>query len=311
VRAAERSDPARAQALALGALAFLLLVTAAWWALALWPPPDAPPPWLARARQVCFNAGPDGLPDASGWLLLVGEPLGMLGVLLAGWGRTLGAGLRAATRSRAGRLALGAGIAAVALGLSAAGARVWNARAAMAPERAEGEVPPSTLPRLDREAPELALLDQRGERIDIANLRGRPALVTFAFGHCTSVCPAVVHEVLEVQARARAAAAGDASRIPRVAIVSLDPWRDTPARLPHLAEQWKVGEDGFVLSGEVAEVEAALGRWQVPHERNPETGDVVHPPIVYVLDASGRIAYASSGGAAGMLALLERVQPGA
>ena len=37
-------------ALALGALAVILGVTAAWWALALWPAGDVEPEWLARGK---------------------------------------------------------------------------------------------------------------------------------------------------------------------------------------------------------------------------------------------------------------------
>src|SRR3990172_488363 len=84
--AAVAAGAERGRALAVAALGSLAAITAAWWALALWPVPGGVPEWLARARFVCFNAGPDGLPDASGWLLLVGEPIGMLAVLLAVWG---------------------------------------------------------------------------------------------------------------------------------------------------------------------------------------------------------------------------------
>jgi cytochrome oxidase Cu insertion factor (SCO1/SenC/PrrC family) len=85
--------------------------------------------------------------------------------------------------------------------------------------------------------------------------------------------------------------------VPRVVLLTLDPWRDTPSRLPHLAREWKLGSDASVLSGSVEEVNAALDRWGVVRERDPSTGELAHPPLVYVLDASGRIAFAASGGA--------------
>jgi cytochrome oxidase Cu insertion factor (SCO1/SenC/PrrC family) len=91
-----------------------------------------------------------------------------------------------------------------------------------------------------------------------------------------------------------------------VVVVTLDPWRDTPSRLPHLARHWKLGEDGFVLSGAVGEVTALLDRWQVARERDPRTGLVTHPPLVYVLGADGRIAYATSGGTETVLELATR-----
>jgi protein SCO1/2 len=166
---------------------------------------------------------------------------------------------------------------------------------------------PDTYPRLDRPAPELGLLDQRGQILDLARLAGRPALVAFAFGHCESVCPALVQELRTTLARARAAHAPE--RVPRVAVVTLDPWRDTPSRLSFLAKSWGLDAEGgaFVLSGAAADVEAVLDRWNVPRSRDPATGQLDHPALVYVLDASGRIAYASTGGSAALLELLARL----
>jgi cytochrome oxidase Cu insertion factor (SCO1/SenC/PrrC family) len=293
---------------ALAALGFLLATTVAWWALALWPVRETPE-WLSRARQVCFAAGPSGLPDASGWLVLVGQPLGMLAVLMAMWGDSVRSGLRALGARTAGRAALAALVALLALAAGAAVLRVRSAAQDFAVALPGEELPPDTYPRLDRPAPELGLVDQRGERLDLARLRGRPALVTFAFAHCESVCPAVVRQTLEAKRRLEArAAAGeiDAQRVPRVVIVTLDPWRDTPSRLPHLAAGWELAEDAFVLSGPVEGVNAALDGWGVPRERDARTGEVAHPPLVYVVDASGRIAYASTGGAAALAELASR-----
>jgi protein SCO1/2 len=292
-----------------GALAFLLLVTAAWWALALWPVPGETPEWLARTRAVCFNATQSGLPDASGWLLLIGQPLGMLAVMMVIWGSPVRAGLRALAAARAGRVAIGVGLAGIVLGLGAAGARVLSASDRVASSPPGETLPPDTYPRLDRPAPALGLVDQQGQRLDLAHLEGRPALVTFAFGHCETVCPAIVRQTLEVRERVRERAASgelEPSRVPRVVVVTLDPWRDTPARLHHIAMHWGIPEDGFVLSGDVDTVNDVLDAWNVARERDPRSGDVTHPPLVYVVDPSGRLAYATSGGVAMMAELLDR-----
>ena len=65
----------RASRLARGALAAMGLVSVAWWALALWPASAATPEWLLRTREVCFGASRDTLPNAGGWILLIGEPI--------------------------------------------------------------------------------------------------------------------------------------------------------------------------------------------------------------------------------------------
>ena len=289
---------------ALGAVAFLAVVTAAWWAFALWPVPGEAAAWLARARTVCFNVGPSGLPDASGWLLLIGQPIGMFAALMAIWGSAVRAGMRRVAARTSGRVFLAACGLAVLAGLGAAGARVASARSGGAPFALD-ETLPDTYPRLDRAAPALGLVDQSGARLELAALRGRPALVTFAFAHCEAVCPAIVRQVVEAQRRVREAAEG--SRAPRVVVVTLDPWRDTPSRLPALAQGYGLGDDAFVLSGSVDEVNALLDRWDVARGRDEKTGDVAHPPLVYVLDAEGRIAFAATGGTEALVELLGRL----
>jgi len=300
----------REQTAGVGALAFLLLVTAAWWALALLPVPGETPEWLARIRAVCFNTTESGLPDASGWLLLIGQPLGMLAAMMVIWGRPVRAGLRALAGERAGRVALVVSLAGIVLGLGAAGARVLSASDRASFSLAGESLPPDTYPRLDRPAPALGLVDQRGQRVDVARLEGRPALVTFAFGHCETVCPAIVRQTLDARELVRKRAAsreGNASRVPRVVVVTLDPWRDTPARLDHIATHWRIPDDDFVLSGDVEAVNGVLDAWNVARERDPATGDVTHPPLVYVVDSSGQIAYAATGGVEMMAELLDRV----
>jgi hypothetical protein len=44
----------------------------------------------------------------------------------------------------------------------------------------------------------------------------------------------------------------------------------------------------------------------VARDRDTDTGDVLHPLLTYVLDASGRIAFASTGGVAALTELVGR-----
>jgi protein SCO1/2 len=302
---------ARDELTALAGLVFLLTTSAAWWALALWPLAEAPE-WIARARFVCFNAAPNGLPDAAGWLLLAGEPIGMLAALVAIAGDPLRRAVRAVAARRVGRAAFASGLAVALAGIAAAGLRI--ASAARASDAAAifdaARDPARELPRLDRTLPDFELVDQEGRALAKASLSGRPALVTFAFAHCTSICPALVERSLTAQALLRERARSGAlpvDRVPRVLIVTLDPWRDTPARLPALAERWRLAPgESFVASGEVDAVLRALDAFGVPRVRNDANGDLAHPPLVFVLDATGRIAFASSGSSAELVDLLAR-----
>jgi cytochrome oxidase Cu insertion factor (SCO1/SenC/PrrC family) len=270
----------REEALALAALAFLLGVTAVWWAVALWPVPSDAPAWLQTARAVCFGAHDDGLPGAGGWILLIGEPIGMVAALWLLAREPLGAGLRGLARSRAGRGTLAVAAALVVVGAGAAGWRVFGGGGAPHPAAI-----PSALRPLDSPAPALGLVDQHGDVVELERFRGRPVLVTFAFAQCETVCPLLVYDALRV---AEERGAG-------VVVVTLDPWRDTPSRLPHVARAWGLGADAFVASGEVARVEAVLAAWGAAGVRDLRTGEVAHPPLTYVVDREGRLAFATTG----------------
>lgn len=287
---------------ALVALAAILAVTVGWWALALWPVPGNPA-WLDRARIACFNTGPDGLPDASGWMLLIGQPLGMFGFLVLVWPREVAAGLSRAARGPLGKTTLALVVLIVLGGLTGAAMRVGSSIAARAPRTDLPVVMTAEEhPRLDRPAPALDLVDQRGQRVTLASLEGRPALLTFAFANCHDICPVVVE-----QARAARDAAWTREGAALV-IVTLDPWRDTPARLTTLADRWSLdGARDYILSGTVDEVEAVLDGWNVARTRDTATGQIAHPPLTYVLDDTGAIAFVTLSGGEVLRQLAERV----
>jgi len=273
---------------ALAALGLVLLTTAAWWALALWPVGADAPQWLLRTRDVCFGVKADALPTAGGWLLLVGQPLGAIVVLGAVWGRELRNGMTLATANVGGQMATGAILALLAVGLVGAVSRV----------RAAGDEPFPTgaaafgaqLTRISDPAPALELTDQAGSLVSLASFRGRPVIVAFAYAHCQTVCPLIVSDVLAARDRFE-------RDPPAVLLVTLDPWRDTPSRLASIARLWSLTGDAHVLSGAPETVERTLNAWRVPRARNSKSGEITHPSIVYVVGADGRISYAVTGNA--------------
>ena len=272
--------------LAVVALAAILAITAAWWALALWPlGPDAPS-WIVVTREVCFGATPTGLPNAGGWLLLTGEPIGMLAILMVVWGADLRQGLAALHKRLPGRVASSMVVVAGLVGLTAAGWRVAAAAGAGAPETFSLSAP---LPRRGTApAPALTLVDQRGATTTLTSYRGRWVLVTFAFGHCEDICPVIVQHARQARRDAGALA------VPLL-VVTLDPWRDTPDRLSAIAAAWELGAEDRVLSGSVADVNGALDAWRVARQRDETTGDLVHGSTIVVVDPEGREAWRIDG----------------
>ena len=288
----------REERLIIAAVVAWFAITAAWWLLALWPVANAPA-WLERTRYVCFGVNETGLPDGGGWIGLIAGPLGMLSILVAGWSRAF----RSALHKRSGVLAFSPLLLGV---LMLAGGAAWRVADARAPEpiaASNSTLPPETYPRLDQPMPPLDLITQTGETLSLDGLAGRPLLVTFAYAHCATVCPVIVKQTLDAQRML----AGTPQH-PAVLIVTLDPWRDTPARLPALAQSWALpAGHAWVLSGEVEKVEQVLTAWNIPRTRNESTGEVTHPSLVYVIDTNRRIAFASTGGSENLAALLRRL----
>jgi len=275
-------------------LAAILLVSAAWGALALWPLPDSTPAWVLRTREVCFGATRTGLPTPAGWLLLILEPLSLMGALLLIWGSELRDGLAALWRSRTGRTLLLLAGAVLTTGVALGAARVGAAAAGtfepFDPRGGRAE-------RIDGFLPPLDLVDQRGEPFAPARLGGRSAVVVFAYAHCATICPTLIQDLV----RARGAADD-----PALVVVTLDPRRDVPSRLPVMAQAWGLGPGDVLLGGGVAAVESVVAGWQVPWRRDSLTGEIVHGTPLFVLDRHGTPLWRVGGGDATMAIRLAR-----
>lgn len=283
---------------ALTALAVVLAVTAAWWALALWPMGANEPEWLVRTRGACFGSQRGGLPDAGGWILLVGEPFGMLGLISVIWGRSLQRDLRRIIAKPSGRVAVITVTMAVLVTAPLLGvrtARAWASGRVSSVRTSYAAAPQ----RVDRAAPVVSFVDQDGRRTSFADFAGRTTMLTFAYGHCTTVCPSIVNDL---RAARRTANRPD---VPLV-IVTLDPWRDTPDRLTTLAQHWRLGPRDRMLSGSIPEVESALDSLGIGRRRNETTGDIDHGTTTFILDDRARIAWRIDGGAFGVAELLRR-----
>ncbi len=279
---------------ALVTLVLILAITATWWAVALWPIGPSAPAWFVRTRAVCFGTTSSGLPNAGGWLLLVGQPLGMLILLATVWAAELRSGIGLAMARLTGQVATGVVMAALVAGLGAVAVRVATAGDRPFSAGADREIV-AQLTRVSDEGPALALVDQHGQTVTLAAFRGRPVLVTFAYAHCETICPVIVADVL-------AAGRTLTERPPAILIVTLDPWRDTPSRLGAIAGSWDLSGDARVLSGSPDAVEHTLNAWRVPRVRNEQTGNLSHPSVVYVIGLDGRITYVLTGTADAIVA---------
>ena len=274
--------PRSTRGVALIALGAIGVITAAWWALALWPAGGAEPMWLARTRAACFGSTGGGLPDAGGWVLLIGEPLGMAAMVWLMYGRALRDDVRWIGGRPVGRVVAGTFVVAIVLVVGGTGVRAVRAWASPPPPASAIGLPAA----ISLVAPAIALVDQHGRTLSLASL-SRPVVVTFAYGHCTTVCPLAV-ATLRAARRAR--------RTDRqIVVVTVDPWRDTPDRLPSIARSWSLSDDDMVLSGSIADVSRLLDALGVGRRRNETTGEVEHASTAMLVLPGGRAAWRIDG----------------
>lgn len=119
-------------------------------------------------------------------------------------------------------------VTAALLAIVALAAGMLLARALMPGAPAQLELAQATVLEPPRPLPQFELIDQHGKPFGPERLRGHWSLLFFGFTNCPDVCPMT----LSVLAQAEKQLADlPADQRPRVVLVSVDPKRDTPAKL--------------------------------------------------------------------------------
>ena len=139
------------------------------------------------------------------------------------------------------------------------------------------KAPPVAEARVD--IPDVELVDQDGKPVQLRQLlSGKKAVVAdFVFTTCTTVCPVLSGILSRMQDRLGGHLGDDVL----IVSVTLDPARDTPAKLKAYAKRWKAKPGWVWLTGPKDVVEKVLRGMGA---YTPNFTD--HPPMVLVGDAA-------------------------
>lgn len=140
-----------------------------------------------------------------------------------------------------------------------------------------------TLPA--RQAPAIDLHNERGERVTLAQYRGKVVLVTFLYAHCPDVCPLIASN-LRVALKLLGAQASKAQLL----AVSVDPNGDTARTVRHFLAAHELTGRMQYLIGSPSELAHTWKAWSVGSKRElgqPEL--VAHSALVYGIAASGKL----------------------
>jgi protein SCO1/2 len=172
-------------------------------------------------------------------------------------------------------------ISVAAVALAAAVAGVYVARLVSQPAVPSLESGTS-LPR-PKPLSDFNLVDTQGATATPASLRDHPTLVFFGFTHCPDVCPTTLALLSSVQKQVA---------IPglKVALISVDPERDTPQQLGKYISSF--GGDLIGLTGTPSEIVKATKSFGVASSRVELPGGsytMDHSATVFAVDAGARI----------------------
>jgi protein SCO1/2 len=135
---------------------------------------------------------------------------------------------------------------------------------------------------------DFTLTNQDGRRTNLKEFRSKVVVLFFGYTYCPDVCPVTMSQMDRVR-DGLGAQAGALQTL----FVSIDPERDTPARLK--AYLGNFGGHTIALTGTPAEVQRAAGAYRVRYEKEERTAPAQylmgHTAYLYMVDGHGKLRY--------------------
>ncbi len=129
-----------------------------------------------------------------------------------------------------------------------------------------------------------ALVDQNGDNVSLAALKGKPMVVDFIYTSCPGTC------LMETAKLANVALRLGPELGSKVSIVSItvDPEHDGPKQLLNYAKQQGADEKGwYFLTGSASNIDRTLGGFNMTREVEPD-GSVGHIVAMFLVGPDGK-----------------------
>lgn len=131
------------------------------------------------------------------------------------------------------------------------------------------------------------LTNQEGKETRLSQWKGKVVLFSFGFTHCPNVCPTTLTNFVAVF---QALPPEERNQV-RVAFISVDPQRDTPAQLKNYLSYF---DPTFIgLTGSKDEIDRATGAFDASYafvhkpDDQPDNYNVMHSANVYLVNPKG------------------------
>jgi len=109
-----------------------------------------------------------------------------------------------------------------------------------------------------RNLPELSLINQDGQTVEVDQLKDQWSLLFFGYTFCPDICPATLAQLRQLQGQLPAETLAKL----RIVLVTVDPNRDTPEQLKKYLEYFDAGFIG--LTGEEAIIQKLANGVSIP-----------------------------------------------
>jgi protein SCO1 len=154
------------------------------------------------------------------------------------------------------------------------------------PEEGKGEISDNSIYQLNS-----VWTNQEGQPVSLKSFTGKPVILTMFFASCSYACPLLVNEMQKME-----------SSIPenkrneyRFILVSIDPERDTPAKLKIYANEHKLDLSRWTLlagsNDNIMELAALTGF----KYKKDDDGNYSHSNLITLLNQQGEIVHQQTG----------------
>ncbi len=124
-----------------------------------------------------------------------------------------------------------------------------------------------------------------GERKRLSDFRGRPVILFFGYTHCPDICPATLAKLAGVTKTLN----GAGGQV-QVIFITVDPARDTPARLAKFVAAFD--PDFIGMTGAPAEIATVIQDYKIAYQQKVEpTGapSIEHSGGLFIADRQGKL----------------------
>jgi protein SCO1/2 len=128
------------------------------------------------------------------------------------------------------------------------------------------------------------LVDQNGNTVTDADLKGKWSLIYFGYTHCPDACPTALNDISIALSEL-----GPKRDAVRPVFITVDPERDTPEALKAYVTSFDAPI--LALTGSPEQVAKAAKAYRVYYAKHPEAGgdySMDHSSVIYVMDPDGR-----------------------